>query len=120
MRSGDTNSDFRFLGFSLLLSGFLILFSGAKVEAANQFNVPDDKVKHFSVSAAAQTTCSTVGRLMTKSKWGSTVTCFVSINAAGALKELWDPYRGGTRDETDIYANLTGSGLSMLFISVVF
>lgn len=82
--------------------------------------VPDDKALHFSVAATAQTGCSAVGYALTSSKWATNVACFLAVNTAGAVKEAVDPYRGGTRDETDIYANLAGSGLSFMTVSFVF
>lgn len=79
-----------------------------------------DKFAHFGVAATAHTGCTTVGKFVTKSKWGSEIACFAAVNAAGVIKEMTDPYRGGTRDKTDIYANLAGTGFSFLMVSVSF
>ena len=107
--------------FSILVT-LLILAPGLlrAVENDPQNPLPKDKAMHLGVSAAAQTACTAVGRLVSHSKWGSQLTCFVSVNAIGAVKEATDPYRGGTRDETDIYANLVGSGFSFVVMSIAF
>lgn len=86
----------------------------------DQPEVQKDKAMHFGVSAAAQTACTALGRLVTHSKWGTQVTCFMTVNAVGVVKEVTDPYRGGTRDERDIYANLAGSGFSFFVLSIAF
>ncbi len=99
----------------------LSLFGAETLRAATQEEfIPEDKAKHMGVTAAAQTTCTAVGRLISHSKWGSQITCFVAVNSVGVVKELTDPYNGGNRDEKDIYANLIGSGFSFMFMSIVF
>ncbi|PIR23822.1 MAG: hypothetical protein COV44_00805 [Deltaproteobacteria bacterium CG11_big_fil_rev_8_21_14_0_20_45_16] len=90
------------------------------LQSAQAKAVPDDKAVHFSVAATAQTGCSAVGYALTRSKWATNVACFLVVNTAGAVKEAVDPYQGGTRDETDIYANLAGSGLSFMTVSFAF
>ncbi len=83
-------------------------------------NLPEDKVNHFGVAAASQTLCSSVGKSVTHSKWGAIVYCFVGINALGAAKEALDPYMGSQREEKDIFANLAGSGISAISLSIAF
>ena len=94
----------------------LLLFSTPKAEAS----LAVDKAAHFGIAATAQTACSGFAQIITSSKWGSKIACFLLINTAGAAKEITDPYTGGSRDSRDIYANLAGSGLSFFVLSVGF
>lgn len=94
--------------------GFFMI-SGAEAQ-----QVADDKALHFGVAASAQTGCAVFGRSVVKNKWTSNIACFMAINALGVFKEITDPSRGGEADEADIYANLAGSGLSFLSVSIAF
>lgn len=110
----------RFLNFNLKLIVFLFFLSGAAIHAQQNNGVDTDKAAHFGVAAAAQTGCSAVGKAVTKSKVGSGLACFLVINTAGLVKEATDPYRGGSRDRNDVYANLAGSGFSFLAVTFAF
>lgn len=103
----------------VLLTFTVLSFSGTTVAVAKPA-IPTDKAAHFGVAAAAQTSCSSVGRMVTGKKWLSGITCFLLVNSIGVVKEATDPQNGGDRDEKDIYANLAGSGLSFLTINFAF
>jgi hypothetical protein len=113
----------RCLGLSL---GFVLSFalgSISQVEAneVRQWTEQNrDKISHFGAAATAQSLCYSIGKVITGSKWGTTLTCFAAINAAGLMKEAVDPFRGGHREVKDVYANLAGSGLSATLISIGF
>lgn len=99
-------------GCTIFVASFEPVFGNSNKDA--------DKAAHFGISATAQTACSTLGNAVLKSRWVSTVTCFVAINTVGALKEVVDPYRGGNREAGDIYANIAGSGMTATLLSVGF
>ena len=106
-----------FLALNLTLGGLEPIIAGGYPWDG----IPSDKVEHFGIAGALQTACSGIGKAVTDSKWGSTITCFVLINGAGAAKEALDPHISGhSRDVNDIYANLAGSGFSFLAFSVAF
>lgn len=110
-----------YLSRSIALLSFALFIGFSSLAFAEENNgLPTDKAAHFGIAAAAQTSCSAVGKTITQSKIGAGIACFLAINTAGAVKEATDPYRGGTRDKRDIYANLAGSGLSFLAVSFAF
>lgn len=110
-----------YLSRPVLLSSFALFMAFSSLAFAEEKNsLPTDKAAHFGIAAAAQTSCSALGKTITRSKIGAGIACFLAINTAGAVKEATDPYRGGSRDKNDIYANLAGSGLSFLAVSFAF
>jgi hypothetical protein len=106
-------------GFLILILWIVSVFMEATPSYA-ETAVPVDKAAHFGISATATTTCSLIGKLVSGNKWASEGVCFLAVNSVGVIKEATDPYRGGQRDKTDLYANLAGSGFSLFAVSIGF
>jgi VanZ family protein len=80
---------------------------------------PIDKVAHMGVSYAMTHTCQVLLKKTTDvSKTTSTIVCAATTLAIGGLKEIVDPYNGGTRDVADFAADAVGVGLAVTVISI--
>lgn len=111
------------MGIRFKLGAFLIftlILSLRNLSAAGFADIPSDKGMHFGVSAASHMACSVVTEILTDSKWGSNIGCWMAVNTVGVLKEITDPLHKGTRDVTDVYANMAGSGFSFATLSIAF
>lgn len=104
-----------FVIFSVIFLAQLGHYSGLSAET-----IAADKGMHFGVSAASHMTCSLIAKELTRSQWGSKIGCWMLVNAAGVVKEMTDPMRKGTRDVNDVYANMAGSGMSFVTLSLAF
>ena len=86
----------------------------------SSFAMEKDKQFHMGVSAGMGAACTTLVNLVTTNKWVSGIGCFVAVSAIGGVKEIIDPYQGGTRDIYDMYADLAGAGLGVTATTVAF
>jgi len=83
--------------------------------------IAPDKAAHFGVSYAMTHICQVaVKKAFDMSKTKSTIICAASVLAAGATKEVMDPYTGGTKDGRDMIANILGVGFAVTIINLDF
>jgi len=110
------HGSFRIVGLALVAFYFFAMLP----TALQAQPVLDDKMLHFTVAATAQTSCMMLAKAIWKTEVAPQISCFLILNAAGAVKEMTDPGRGGDRDPNDIAANVAGSGLALFTFTLAF